>query len=62
MIKFNVIHWLLSGIKGRLIELLPVHVSMRIGIYTVFLSRKFLAPKAKVFVDFLLDQFKLVEI
>jgi hypothetical protein len=40
MIKFDVIHWLLSGIKDRLIELLPVHVSMRIGIYTVFLSRK----------------------
>ncbi len=29
------------------------HVSMRIGIYAVFPSRKFLAPKAKVFVDFL---------
>jgi DNA-binding transcriptional LysR family regulator len=42
---------------GRLQELLPDWRSIELGIHAVYPSRKFLAPKARVLVDFLVEAF-----
>ena len=42
---------------GRLQELLPDWRSIELGIHAVYPSRKFLAPKVRVLVDFLVEAF-----
>lgn len=37
------------------VELLPAHRALEFGIYAVYPSRKHLAPKVRVLVDFLVD-------
>ncbi|MGX9219737.1 LysR family transcriptional regulator [Massilia varians] len=43
--------------EGRLVELMPGWRSIALGIYAVYPSRKFLAPKVRVIIDFLVDAF-----
>lgn len=38
---------------GRLVELLPQYRSLELGIYAVYPSRKFVAPKVRVLIDYL---------
>jgi DNA-binding transcriptional LysR family regulator len=42
---------------GTLVEVLPDHRSMELGIYAVYPSRKQLAPKVRLLVDFLVESF-----
>jgi DNA-binding transcriptional LysR family regulator len=44
--------------EGRLKELMPEWRSIELGIYAVYPSRKFLAPKLRVLIDFLVESFK----
>ncbi|MDK6076490.1 LysR family transcriptional regulator [Massilia varians] len=43
--------------EGRLVELMPGWRSIALGIYAVYPSRKFLAPKVRVIIDFLVEAF-----
>lgn len=43
--------------SGRLIEVMPRHRSVELGIYAVYPSRKLLAPRVRSLVDFLVESF-----
>jgi DNA-binding transcriptional LysR family regulator len=43
--------------QGTLTEILPAYRSIELGIYAVYPSRKFLAPKVRVLIDFLVEMF-----
>ncbi len=43
---------------GRLVQVLPDYRSLEMGIYAVYPSRKFVAPKVRVLIDYLADAFK----
>jgi DNA-binding transcriptional LysR family regulator len=43
--------------EGKLVELMPGWRSIALGIYAVYPSRKFLAPKVRVIIDFLVEAF-----
>ena len=42
---------------GRLVELMPAYRSSELGIYAVYPSRKFVSPKVRLTIDFLVDAF-----
>lgn len=42
---------------GRLVEILPEFRSIELGIYAIYPTRKHVAPKVRVLVDFLVQQF-----
>jgi DNA-binding transcriptional LysR family regulator len=44
--------------SGALVELLPEYQSVELGIYGVYPSRKQLAPKVRLLVDFLVESFR----
>ena len=46
-------------IAGTLVELLPAYRSLELGVYAVFPSRKFVAPKVRLLIDFLADAFRM---
>ncbi|MEX0605551.1 MAG: LysR family transcriptional regulator [Marinobacter sp.] len=41
---------------GRLVEILPDHRSVELGIYAVYPTRKFVTPKVRALVDFLTEE------
>ncbi|MFJ4143733.1 LysR family transcriptional regulator [Pseudomonas sp. NPDC089734] len=43
--------------SGALVEILPEYQSVELGIYAVYPSRKHLAPKVRVFINFLAERF-----
>lgn len=43
---------------GHLVEVLPEHRSLELGIYAVYPSRRQLAPKVRLLVDFLVESFR----
>jgi DNA-binding transcriptional LysR family regulator len=43
---------------GRLVQLLPEYESLEFGVYAVYPSRKFVAPKVRVLIDYLVEAFK----
>ena len=43
--------------SGRLVEVLPEFRSAELGIYAVYPSKKFVLPKVRVLVDFLMEKF-----
>jgi DNA-binding transcriptional LysR family regulator len=43
--------------SGTLVELMPQFHSIDIGIYAVYPTRKHVAPKVRVLIDFLVDHF-----
>jgi DNA-binding transcriptional LysR family regulator len=44
--------------SGALVEVMPAYRSIELGIYAVYPSRKQLAPKVRLLVDFLVDAFR----
>jgi DNA-binding transcriptional LysR family regulator len=44
--------------SGRLVEVLPQYHAIELGIYAVFPSRKYLTPKVRVLIDFLVAEFR----
>lgn len=46
-------------IAGTLVELLPAYRSIELGVYAVYPSRKFVAPKVRLLIDFLADAFRM---
>jgi DNA-binding transcriptional LysR family regulator len=44
--------------SGALVEVMPTYRSIELGIYAVYPSRKQLAPKVRLLVDFLVDAFR----
>ena len=42
-----------------LVELLPAYRSIELGVYAVYPSRKFVAPKVRLLIDFLADSFRM---
>ncbi|RDE51650.1 MAG: LysR family transcriptional regulator [Candidatus Accumulibacter meliphilus] len=46
-------------IAGTLVELLPAYRSIELGVYAVYPSRKFVAPKLRLLIDFLADAFRM---
>lgn len=45
--------------SGALVEVLPQFRSVELGIYAVYPSRKFLAPKVRALIDFLVEAFQM---
>jgi DNA-binding transcriptional LysR family regulator len=43
--------------SGDLVELMPKYRSLELGIYAIFPTRKHIAPKVRVLIDFLVDYF-----
>jgi DNA-binding transcriptional LysR family regulator len=43
---------------GTLVEVLPDYRSLELGVYAVYPSRKFVSPKVRLLVDFLVDAFR----
>lgn len=43
---------------GRLVELLPEYRSLELGIYAIYPTRKHVAPKVRVLIDFLVKAFR----
>jgi DNA-binding transcriptional LysR family regulator len=43
---------------GRLVHLLPQYRSLEMGIYAVYPSRKFVAPKVRALIDYLAEAFR----
>jgi len=43
---------------GTLVQLLPEYSSLELGIYAVYPSRKFVAPKVRALIDYLADAFR----
>lgn len=41
--------------RGRLVELMPEYRSIELGVYAVYPSRKFVAPKVRLLIDFLAE-------
>lgn len=46
-------------LSGALVEVLPAYRSIDLGIYAVYPSRKFVAPKVRLMVDFLAEAFRM---
>jgi len=46
--------------QGRLTKILPDYVSEPIGIYAVYLHRKHLSAKVRLFIDFVIDHCKVI--
>ncbi len=46
--------------SGALIELMPQYKSIELGIYAIYASRKHLAPKIRVLIDFLAENLKKI--
>ena len=44
--------------QGRLVQLLPEYRSLELGIYAVYPSRKFVAPKVRALIDYLAEAFR----
>jgi len=44
-------------IAGTLVEVLPQYRSIELGVYAVYPSRKFLPPKVRLLIDFLVERF-----
>ena len=45
---------------GRLVELMPDYRSAELGVYAVYPTRKFVTPKVRALVDFLVSAFPAV--
>ncbi len=43
---------------GTLVELFPEYRAMELGIYAVYSSRKHIAPKVRLLIDFLAERFE----
>jgi DNA-binding transcriptional LysR family regulator len=46
-------------IAGTLVEVLPDHHCMELDVYAVYPSRKFLAPRVRLLIDFLVEAFRV---
>jgi DNA-binding transcriptional LysR family regulator len=46
-------------LAGTLVEVLPAYRSIELDVHAVYPSRKFLAPKVQVLVDFLSEAFRV---
>ena len=46
-------------VAGTLVEILPAYRSFEFDVYAVYPSRKFLAPKVRLLIDFLVDAFRV---
>ena len=44
---------------GTLVELMPEFKSIELGVYVVYPSRKFVAPKVRLLIDFLVEAFRM---
>jgi DNA-binding transcriptional LysR family regulator len=44
---------------GTLVEVLPAYPSIELDVYAVYPSRKFLAPKVRLLIDFLAEAFRV---
>jgi DNA-binding transcriptional LysR family regulator len=44
---------------GTLVEVLPEFQSLELGVYAVFPSRKFVSPKVRLLIEFLVEAFKM---
>ena len=44
---------------GTLGEVLPAYHSIELDVYAVYPSRKFLAPKVRLLIDFLVEPFRV---
>jgi len=45
-------------VAGTLVEVLPAYRSLELDVYAVYPSRKFLAPKVRLLIDFLVEAFR----
>jgi DNA-binding transcriptional LysR family regulator len=45
--------------SGALVEVLPAYRSVELGVFAVYPSRKYLTPKVRVLIDFLVDAFRM---
>jgi DNA-binding transcriptional LysR family regulator len=43
--------------RGTLVEIMPAYRSIELGVYAVYPSRKFVSPKVRLLIDFLVDAF-----
>ena len=43
---------------GQLVEVLQGHVDSKVGLYVVYPNNKYLTPKVRVFIDFVVDYFQ----
>jgi DNA-binding transcriptional LysR family regulator len=43
--------------RGALVEILPEYQSVELGIYAVYPTRKHLAPKVRMLINFLVEHF-----
>jgi DNA-binding transcriptional LysR family regulator len=46
-------------LQGSLVELMPAWRSVELGVYAVYPSRKFVSPKVRLMIDFLVDAFRM---
>ena len=46
-------------LAGRLVEVMPAWRSVEMGVYAVYPSRKFVAPKVRLMIDFLVNAFRM---
>jgi DNA-binding transcriptional LysR family regulator len=46
-------------LAGTLVELVPEYRSFELGVYAVYPSRKFVSPKVRLLIDFLVDAFRM---
>lgn len=44
---------------GTLVELMPEYRSIELGVYVVYPSRKFVSPKVRLLIDFLVEAFRM---
>jgi DNA-binding transcriptional LysR family regulator len=44
--------------SGKLVELMPTYRSSELGVYAVYPSRKFVSPKVRLLIDFLVTAFR----
>lgn len=44
--------------SGHLVEIMPQYKSIELGIYAVYPTRRFVSPKVRLLIDFLVDHFK----
>ena len=45
-------------LAGRLVELMPAWRSVELGVYAVYPSRKFVSPKVRLMIEFLVAAFR----
>ena len=46
-------------LAGTLVELMPAWRSVELGVYAVYPSRKFVSPKVRLMIEFLVGAFKM---